>query len=203
MNLHIYTGGMAETNGYAWEYAEGKAIVIDAPEGMANFLARKKLTATHLLLTHQHFDHVMDAAAILKSGAELYAYAQKSDNLTLIQRVRSWGIPLEIQDYNIENLLENQRMLDIAGIGFQTIHVPGHSPDSLCFYNAENGILFSGDTLMNGGVGRTDLPHGSHDQLISHLKNHILTLPAATKVFSGHGDATNIADEKAWNQFLR
>jgi glyoxylase-like metal-dependent hydrolase (beta-lactamase superfamily II) len=198
----IYTGGFTATNGYIL-VTNSAVIVIDAPEGIADFLASNNLSATHLLLTHQHFDHVMDAAALQASGAKTYAFAEYSDELTLQSTVRNWGMPLTVQPYTIDELLDCSQPLVIETITFSLAHVPGHSADSVTFYHADHGDLFSGDTLFEQSIGRPDLPGGNEKLLVSGIKKKLFCLPTDTKVFPGHGDSTSIAAEMKHNPYLQ
>ena len=96
-----------------------------------------------------------------------------------------------------------ERPLRLAGLDFQLAHVPGHATDAVTFYLATAGVLFSGDTLFAGSIGRTDLPGGSTQQLLAGIDRHLLTLPAETRVLSGHGPATTIGREAAQNPYLK
>lgn len=196
-----YTGGIAETNGYFLPTASG-GILIDAPEGVSAWLQQQGLHATHLLLTHQHFDHVMDAAALQKNGTRILAFAHYSTDLTLEHVSRSWGMP-DVKGYAVDELLENQPTLAIDGLTFSLSHVPGHSPDSITFHLPEHGILFSGDTLFQQSIGRTDIPgHGNHRLLLQGIRQKLVTLPADTAVYPGHGGSTTIGREIRGNPYL-
>jgi glyoxylase-like metal-dependent hydrolase (beta-lactamase superfamily II) len=197
----IYTGGIAETNGYFLPTPEG-GILIDAPEGVAAWLTAKGLRVTHLLLTHQHFDHVMDAAAVQALGAQLYAFADYDAQLTLENVTRSWGMP-DVAPFRIDQLLDPTQTLEIEQQTFSLAHVPGHSPDSITFYLAEKATLFSGDTLFQESIGRTDIPgHGDHRLLLEGIRSKLLTLPAETSVYPGHGGSTTIGHEIRSNPYL-
>jgi glyoxylase-like metal-dependent hydrolase (beta-lactamase superfamily II) len=93
--------------------------------------------------------------------------------------------------------------LDVAGISLKTLHTPGHTPGHCCFYVEEEGVLFSGDQLFAGSVGRTDLPGGSWEDLITSMQQQVLTLPDDVQVLPGHGPETSIGRERATNPFLR
>jgi hydroxyacylglutathione hydrolase len=196
-----YTGGIAETNGYFLPTASG-GILIDAPAGVSEWLQQLGLQAIHLLLTHQHFDHVMDAAALQKTGTRILAFAPYSPDLTLEHVTRSWGMP-EVKPYTVDELLENEPSLTIDGLTFSLAHVPGHSPDSITIHLPEPGILFSGDTLFQQSIGRTDIPgHGDHPLLLQGIRQKLLTLPADTAVHPGHGRSTTIGREIRSNPYL-
>jgi glyoxylase-like metal-dependent hydrolase (beta-lactamase superfamily II) len=196
-----YTGGIAETNGYFLPSASG-GILIDAPEGVAEWLTRKGLRASHLLLTHQHFDHVMDAAALQALGVAIYAFAAYDANLTLEHVTRSWGMP-DVKTYRVDKLLNTDHSLEIDDFHFSLAHVPGHSPDSLTFYLPDHETLFSGDTLFQQSIGRTDIPaHGDHRLLLQGIRSKLLSLPVDTKVYPGHGGSTTISREIRSNPYL-
>ena len=196
-----YTGGIAETNGYFLPTAEG-GVLIDAPEGVMDWLKDKGLRVSHLLLTHQHFDHVMDAAIVQASGAKLYAFADYDAKLTLENVTRSWGMP-DVAPFRVDQLLDPDTALTIDDLTFSLAHVPGHSPDSVTFYLAEKATLFSGDTLFQQSIGRTDIPgHGDHPLLLQGIRKKLLSLPAETKVYPGHGGSTTIGKEIRSNPYL-
>ena len=110
------------------------------------------------------------------------------------------AIGVQIRGYDAEVLLEGDETLDLAGITFETIRVPGHSPGHLAF--DADGSLFSGDVLFAGGVGRVDLPGGDWDTLLDSIRRLAERLPHETRVYSGHGPPTTLGDELARNPFL-
>lgn len=201
MKITCYTGGMVQTNGYLLETSEGK-LLIDAPEGVAKWLESKGLSVDALLLTHQHYDHVTDAADLRKQGVKIHAFSPYSRTLTLEDAARAWGMPIAITPFDVDSLIDINSPLTICGIEIHSNHVPGHSTDSVTFYIPKANVIFAGDTLFAGSVGRTDLPGGSTTQLIEGIRKHLLTLPPQTTVFSGHGPQTTISDELADNPFL-
>jgi glyoxylase-like metal-dependent hydrolase (beta-lactamase superfamily II) len=196
-----YTGGIAETNGYFLRTADG-GLLIDAPEGVASWLAEQGLHATRLILTHQHFDHVMDAAALQQTGTKILAFADYDPQLTLEHVARSWGMP-DVKTYKVDELLPVDQPWEWDGLRLSLAHVPGHSPDSITLYHAESGTLFSGDTLFQQSIGRTDIPgHGNHRLLVDGIRQKILSLPAETMVYPGHGGGTTIDREIRSNPYL-
>lgn len=201
MKLSFYTGGFVQTNGYLIETPDGN-LLIDAPEGIADWVARRGVRVDDVLLTHQHYDHVTDAAALRKAGARLHGFAGYSTELTLESAARAWGMPISVTPYEIDQLFDMEKPLRIAGLEISLAHVPGHSLDSVTFHLADHGVLFSGDTLFAGSIGRTDLPGGSTTQLLDGIARHLLTLPPETKVFPGHGSATTIGEEMEANPYL-
>jgi len=201
MKITSYTGGVTETNGWLIETPDGN-LVVDAPEGIAGWLAQQGVRVDDVLLTHQHYDHVLDAAALRQAGARLHAFAAYSTELTLESLARGWGMPVAVAPYQIDALLDVSQPLRLAGLEFELAHIPGHAADAVTFYLAAEGVLFSGDTLFAGSIGRTDLPGGSTQMLLDGIARHLLVLPPSTRVLSGHGPATTIAREAAGNPFL-
>ena len=192
---------MVQTNGYLLQTDQGN-LLIDAPEGIATWLESKGINVDALLLTHQHYDHVTDAAAVQIQGAKIHAFSPYSPTLTLEDAARAWGMPIAITPFNVDSRIDINTPLEILGTEIHSSHVPGHSTDSVTFYIPQANVVFAGDTLFAGSVGRTDLPGGSTTQLIDGIRRHLLTLPPQTTVFSGHGPQTTIGDELADNPFL-
>jgi len=205
MQIIVYTGGFVSTNGYV-VHDDDHCIVVDAPAGIAEMIEKEGLKPSHLLLTHQHFDHTEDVEALQKLGAKVVAYSPYSETLIRQKEARdNWGIPVQIAPFTPDHLLEGEFNFNIENISFAVSHIPGHSPDSIAFYCpelSENGIVFVGDTLMAGGMGRTDLPGGSMSDLVNGIKTHLYTLPDDTLVLSGHGPETTIGNEKEHNHFI-
>ena len=100
-----------------------------------------------------------------------------------------------------ENLLRDGEILSVAGMAFKVIHTPGHTGGSCCFYQEEEKILFSGDTIFMESVGRTDFPTGSAKQLIDSVRNKVLVLPSDVQIYPGHGPETSVAYEAANNPY--
>ena len=202
MKITPYSGGSTQTNSYLVETPDGNFLV-DAAEGVAAWLDLQGKRVDDVLLTHQHFDHVLDAAALQKTGARLHAFAAYSTELTLEAAARAWGMPIRVEPYRIDSLLTTDLPLRVAGKELALAHIPGHAPDAVTFYLADSEVVFSGDTLFADSIGRTDFPGGSTRQLLAGIARHLLTLPPLTRVLSGHGPATTIGREAAGNPYLR
>ncbi len=201
MKLTCYTGGFVQTNAYLIETPDGN-LLIDAPDGVTEWLAKKGVRVDDVLLTHQHYDHVQDAAKLSAAGARLHALEEYSSDLTLENAARGWGMPISVTPYQIATRFALDQPLKLAGLEFSLAHVPGHSTDSVTLHLADRGVVFSGDTLFAGSIGRTDLPQGSTEQLLDGIAKHLMILPPETKVFSGHGPGTTIAREAVENPYL-
>ena len=191
MNLELFTGGMVATNGYLLQDG-GTTLLIDAPEGVFDWLQQKDIYPDHLLLTHQHFDHVEDAH---RFNCPVHAYAAFSRELTLADLTRSWGMPLEVADYQVTETLAGKESLTLGNFRFDLLHVPGHSPDSVVFSLPEHDLALVGDTLFNQGFGRTDLPGGDESLLFQGIREKLLTLPPQTRLYPGHGPHTSPSAE--------
>jgi len=196
-----FTGGILDTNAFLL-HGSGGSVLIDAPQGADRHFAETRIDA--LLLTHGHFDHVADAAAIQRRHAcPVYYHADTAPMVTDPAFFRDWGFALEVEPVSEGRLLAETPICEVAGLRFAVLEVPGHCPGSLCFYFAEEGALFGGDVLFRGGIGRWDLPGGDHGLLVTGIAQKILPLPDATRVYPGHGPVTTVGRERAANPFLR
>lgn len=200
MKISNYTGGMAQTNGYLVETVGGNFLV-DAPSGISGWLDDRGVRVDALYLTHQHYDHVEDVAELQGRGVKVMGWAEYSKELTLESYGSSWGLP-EVRSFKVDELISEGegRWSDMK---VDVSHVPGHSLDSITFYFPEEGVVFAGDALFAGSVGRCDLPGGNFETLVSGIREKLLTLPDETRVLSGHGPETAIGREKVSNGFLR
>jgi hydroxyacylglutathione hydrolase len=178
------------------------AVVID-PGGDAAELRRELerggVTCVAILITHGHWDHLGGVADLAEAtGAPVHMAA---DERIALERINDFApAELPLRPYSPEVLLEGDETLVLAGITFQTLRVPGHSPAHLAYY--ADGCLFSGDVLFAGSVGRTDLPFGDWDTLVASIRLLAGRFPPETIVYSGHGPPTTLAAEVAGNPFL-
>jgi glyoxylase-like metal-dependent hydrolase (beta-lactamase superfamily II) len=162
-------------------------------------LDRLGATCMAILITHGHWDHLGGVADLAEAtGAPVHMAA---DERIALERINDFApAELPLRPYTPEVLLEGDETLDLAGITFQTLRVPGHSPAHLAYY--AEGCLFSGDVLFAGSVGRTDLPFGDWDTLVASIRLLADRFPPETVVYSGHGPETTLGDELARNPFL-
>ncbi len=200
MKISSYTGGFVQTNGYLLETEAGN-FLIDAPAGIAAWLDDKGVKPEAVFLTHQHYDHVEDVAELQAKGVKVYAWADYSKDLTLESYGSSWGLP-EVNPFRVDERITEGQM-KMLGTKVKISHIPGHSLDSISFYLADAGLVFAGDALFAGSVGRCDLPGGDFELLMSGIHRELMSLPNETKVLSGHGPETSIGRERVSNGYLR
>ena len=192
----------------AWR-EPGRCVLIDpgcygsAETGtLAGLLAQEKLTPEAILLTHAHFDHIFGVKP-LQEQYHIPVYLHPADAPLLTQdsgMVRILGLNGPDTDFDWTPLPEGT--LRVAGMEFELIYTPGHTPGGVCYLDREAGILFSGDTLFAGSIGRTDLPGGEYDDLIRSIMEKLLLLDPATRILPGHGPASTIGRERTGNPFL-
>jgi glyoxylase-like metal-dependent hydrolase (beta-lactamase superfamily II) len=179
-----------------------EAAVVD-PSGDATelrlILARLGTTCAGILVTHGHWDHLLGIADLAEgTGAKVYMAEGERFLLETPPPVTPPGITL--RPYTPDVLLAGGESISVAGIEFQVLSVPGHSPAHLAYH--ADGCLFSGDVLFAGSVGRTDFPGSDWDTLVSSIRRLRDTLPVDTVVYPGHGPITTLGDELARNPFL-
>lgn len=196
----MFTGGPLDTNAFYYEAPQG-FILFDAPMGADEAFAEKRVDL--LLLTHGHFDHVADAAAIIKRhGCKVGLHSDGLPMVTDREFFRQWGFGLEVDPFQPDLLLDTEGPATFLGKEFTVLQVPGHCPGSLCFYLPDEGMLVGGDVLFRDGVGRTDLPGGDTELLFTGIQEKLFTLPDNVRVLPGHGPATSIGYERQHNPYV-
>lgn len=197
-----FNGGNFQTNAYIVKLPQGN-VLIDAPEGALQWARRLPVEIDLLVLTHSHFDHVEDAAAVVKFfGCECAYHPWTRDMAREAEFFRAYGLPINIQHVNANRSLEEGPGQEILGESVDILHVPGHHPASICLYFPGRGEVYVGDTLFAGSIGRTDLPDGDHELLVKGIREKLFALPDETLVFPGHGPSTYIGNEKLYNPYL-
>lgn len=190
---HTTTSGTFSLDGGSWDVDNNvwlvgddtECAVIDAPhqlEPILELIGGRTLTA--ILCTHAHNDHVTVARQLSEAtGAPVRLHP--ADDVLWRQ---------SHQDFDFVPLADGE-LIHVAGIALQARHTPGHSPGGVCFYSAELGVVFSGDTLFRGGPGATGRSFSSFGTLLDTIRSQLFTLPAATVVHTGHGESTSIGEE--------
>lgn len=186
----------------------GDAVVIDPGDDIdrvQEILTRHNLRVRYIIATHAHIDHVggieklkrLTGAAVLMHAGDLPLY----QNLAL---QAAWLGVQPPQAVEVDQFLKDGDVLKWGRRSLEVLHTPGHSPGSLCLHlPGEERRIFSGDTLFQSSIGRTDLWGGSFDQILGSIKNALLPFPDATPVYPGHGPATTIGEERETNPFLQ
>ena len=179
-----------------------EAAVVD-PSGDATelrlALARLGTRCTGILVTHGHWDHLVGVAD-LAAGTEAPVHMPEGERLLLERPGELGPMGSGYPPHTPEVTLTGGEAIEVAGISFDVLSVPGHSPAHIAYH--ADGCLFSGDVLFAGSVGRTDLPGASWDTLMASIRMLVDTLPPETVVYPGHGPITTLADELARNPFL-
>ena len=202
--VDTYALGPLRTNCYVVRADRGAAdaAVID-PGGDAAALrlelARAGASCAAILITHGHFDHVGGVADLAEgTGAPVYMPARERDRLERYADFAPLGAPG--RSYTPDHLLEGGETIDVAGISFECVAIPGHSPAHVAFHT--DGCLFSGDLLFAGSVGRVDLPGADWDTLLDSVRTLSERYPAETIVYPGHGPETTLGAELERNPYL-
>ena len=181
-----------------------EAVMIDPGEEPQMFLAElntRGWTLRGIWLTHAHIDHILGVGAVKRAtGAPIYLHPADRPLYDRLAEQASWfGLRAESPPPPDRELESGQR-LEVGGIDFTARHTPGHSPGSVSFVG--HGMIFGGDVLFNGSIGRTDLPGGDSATLLKSIHRDFLSLPDSTVVRSGHGPETTIGVERLTNPFL-
>jgi len=170
-------------------------------ERILRMVREKEITVDYIACTHGHIDHI-GAAAAVKRALNAPLYIHQADSGMLRHPHDALGFYGDkAEPAEPDGFLEEGGELPFGSVTLKVLSTPGHSPGSICLQG--EGILFSGDTLFAGSIGRTDFPGGNFAQIISSIKTKLLVLPEETVVYPGHGPATTIGEEKRYNPFLR
>ena len=198
--------GPVYTNCYIAKNKEtGEALIIDPADSPSKIELKVNAMGARpvaVLLTHGHFDHIMRVEAVReKYQIPVYACRQEEEMLRepSVNMTDQMGKSCSIRP---DVFLDDLQVFEAAGFSIQMIHTPGHTKGSCCYYLKEEGVLFSGDTLFCGSVGRTDFPGGSASQIRNSLHRLLAALPDDTSVYPGHDTSTTIGYEKRYNPFV-
>ena len=210
MRIHAAPLWWAATNCYVISGDDGTGVIVDAPPDLPaieRIVDDAGVVPVALLATHGHVDHIGAAGAAVRRWS-MVGYLHPDDDWLARDPATQLRMMFGMQpdgDYappeHYEDLHDGQ-VLEVAGLSFEVLHTPGHTPGHVCFRVADEGILFAGDHLFAGSIGRTDLPGGDYDTLMLSMRDKIAPLPPDTDVLPGHGPATTIARELAVNPFL-
>lgn len=199
-----------EVNTYILAGDDGGCIIIDCgcygsaeEKRLEDFLAERSLTPRLLLNTHCHLDHIFGNSFMLERyGLRSWFHAgDRYNHTTAPKHALMFGLDMEAPP-EAEGHLTDGEVVTAAGLSFEVIAVPGHSQGGIAFYSAKNAVIFTGDALFAGSIGRSDLPGGDHEQLMTNIRTRLFTLPPVTVVYPGHGPETTIREEMKSNPFF-
>jgi hydroxyacylglutathione hydrolase len=207
MILEMLTVGPFQENCYVIGDEEiGEGTIVDPGDEAARIalaVEQTGLAISEILITHAHIDHVGAVAALVEEyacpvlmHAEAEPMLQQLPTQAMMMGLRFGTLP------TVDRHIEDEEVLEVGGLRLKALYTPGHAPGHLAFYAESERLVFSGDALFAGGVGRTDLFGGDTEVLMRNIKERLMRLPDQTRVLSGHGPETTIGDERAHNPFL-
>lgn len=205
MKIISMSVGLLEANCYILYDENSKEAIIIDPGGDGEYILSKieeeKLNVRYIVLTHGHFDHI-GAVGFLKdkTGGLVAIHKLDAENLMNGYKNLSYSMGIEMKQTEADLLLEHGSVIEFGDVKCKIIHTPGHSEGSICILAP--GIVFTGDTLFRGSIGRTDFPGGNYEVLLKSIAKNLLSLDDNTVVYPGHGLETTIAAEKEVNPFL-
>ena len=206
--IQKFTLGPLGNNSYLiYDANNHEASIIDPSfdsQAIPLYAQQHKLDVTQIWLTHAHFDHMAGVQTIVKAYQSFIPLGLHPSDLYLWRAgggASSFGMQM---DASIEPtiLFQHQNELRIGDLVLEVRHTPGHTPGHVVFYEAQAGVVFCGDLIFKGSIGRTDLPGGSRENLLHSIDTQILTLPASTRLLCGHGLETTVGDEMRDNPFI-
>ncbi len=209
--IKVFTFNPVQENTYLLYNEHKECIIIDPgsyydheKDELKSFVNLNKLQPKILLNTHCHLDHVFGN----KFVSEEYGLILKTHSLekSILEMAPASGLMFNLPFDNYQGEIiyveEGDEVL-LREDKLEVIHAPGHSPGSICFYCSKQNFIIGGDVLFQNSIGRTDLPYGSHEDLIRNIKEKLFTLPENVKVYPGHGAPTTIGDEIKDNPYLK
>ena len=212
MKVKVFEFNPIAVNTYVLHDETGECVIIDPAcfyhdeeRALFNYINDEKLIIKHVLNTHLHFDHLF-GVNFIQSQFKVSMKTHKADEFlldTITEQMALFGFAANEKHIpTIGTYIDENDIIEFGNQKLSIMHVPGHSPGSIVFYNEAEHCIVSGDVLFNGSIGRTDLPKGNHSQLINGIKAKLLILPDETIVYPGHGPSTTIGKEKKTNPFL-
>lgn len=211
LQIEKFTFNPFQENTYVVYASSGECVIIDPgcyyteeEQELAGFIERNKLTPIRLLLTHAHIDHVLGCVYVKnKYGLSPEVHQEEEFNMQQVSLTgQLYGLPNAQNPPKPEKYLSENDTIQIGGQQLDILFTPGHSPGHLVFVSHEGRWVINGDVLFQGSIGRTDLPGGDFNTLISSIKNTMFVLPDDYLVYCGHGPETSIGSEKMHNPFV-
>lgn len=212
MKIKRFEFNMFPVNCYVISDESREAVIIDAgcyyeeeQQALKKYILDNNLTVTHLINTHLHLDHIFGNAFVEREFG-VKPEASQFDEFLLphtADHCRMFGIPLNEEPVPLGGYIADGDIIRFGNSELRAILLPGHSPGGLAFYCEQSGILFSGDVLFQGSIGRADLEGGDFATLRNSILKRLFVLPDNTIVYPGHGNSTTIGNEKMDNPFFR
>lgn len=206
LKVEQYVVGAVQTNCYLAINEDTKDTLIVDPGGDADKIISaindEKLNPVAILLTHGHFDHASRAEEVAERlGIEIYAEEHEKETLeNPALNLSHWEG--RTCAYHADHYLRDEQEINLAGFHIRVFHTPGHTIGGCCYYFPYQDVVFSGDTLFCGSVGRTDFEKGSSSELLCSIREKLMTLPDNVTVYPGHNEITDIATERMYNPFI-
>lgn len=200
--------GPLQTNCYFLGCTTTKQATIIDPawdgDKIAAFVAEQGYTLVNILLTHSHFDHIGGLAQLHEAYPEVPVYSH-ADGIDMLhagpQAAARYGLTMPTPPAPTHMMVEGD-VIAVGELKLEVLFTPGHAPGHVSFYLREHSVVFDGDVLFQGSIGRTDLPGANFTELMDAIQDKLLPLPDETHVLSGHGPATTIGQERQHNPFL-
>ncbi len=206
MKIEKFVLGSMQTNSYLLINEDTKELVVVdpaiCPDYVVNHVKTNEYLPKAILLTHGHFDHVMGIDGWVEAfHIPVYLHEDEKEILANPRKNLSYMV---FKPYSYENVscLKDDDILEVAGFRFQVIHTPGHTSGGCCYYEKNEEVLMSGDTLFAQSVGRSDFPTGNEQTLLKSIREKLFCLPDEVMVYPGHNELTSIGDEKVRNPFV-
>jgi len=207
--IHAFSGGDFEENGYLVESdRRGSGWIIDpgaTAAAMVRHMRSGDLEPEAVLLTHAHLDHVEGLPTIREAFPHVPIYLHPEDARLyegVNAQARAFNLPLVGPLPAVDHPLAHGQTLQLGGLDVQVRHSPGHAPGHVIFFLAEEQAAFVGDVIFRGAIGRSDLLGGDLYQLMDSIRQQVMTLPAETTLYTGHGPETTVGWERKTNPFL-
>ncbi len=211
LNVHFFTFNAFQENTYIISNHLKQCWIIDPgmyeqreTDEFISFIEKQGLTPLAIINTHAHLDHIFGVQAVIDKYGIPFGIHEKE--LPVLKRGADTAAMFGLEFGTVPKAdfyIEEGKPLKLGEDTLNVSFTPGHSPGSVSFYYPEGRWVIAGDVLFNGSIGRTDLPGGDFDTLITSIRTHLFTLPDDTTVLSGHGPETSIGDEKRDNPFLK
>lgn len=211
MQIRLFTFNPFSQNTYLLSDDTNECVIIDPgcyfdeeKESLKRYIEANSLMLKKVLYTHCHLDHVFGAKFLGSTFPDVQFVSHEKEQFFLQNyqsQAQRFNLPMD-QPPAIGKFVTGGDFVEFGNTRLKVLFCPGHSPGGLCFYSEEESLLFAGDVLFNGSIGRTDLEFGDYDTLVSGIRSQLMVLPSDTVVYCGHGPKTTIGKEKANNPYI-